>query len=893
MKKLLTAFFVLLAFISKAQQITYAPMSQAGYVFKYQKSDSGNAMPFRNLSIGRGTNRPGPVVINIADTGFYYYNGVQFIRLDGKVDSVTSSGNNVCQWKAGVPTCYLINGGGSTFTGVDSLTYIGNSLCWWKQGIPTCYSMIPGIDSITLHDSTLCQWKGGISTCYTIHGNILGSFVDSVTVIGTQLCQWKAGVSTCYTINTTSPGGVDSLTVTDTTFCEWIGGVSTCFNRLDTVDVLDDLYVIDRDANNRQAIGHYHADGLVGGGIVTKHSCWSVDITSTEFYKNFKHYTVAQDTALVVDTSDVTFDRQDLVVVDTLGNYIIIKGTPSVTPVTPQYNLGSEVVLATIYIPANSSCLGIITKMIYNENVGTGGGEFQTGSTGTITVNFNNTDNPYNGAKAAYVSKYADGGTMTFTDNVTDSVITGMVLKAAVYLNQSIFSFSNWFQLQFFNAGVAVSDRLSLNTGYGLNPGLVNQYQIVTIPLSVFNFSGGKYFDEIKISMAGVDTSGAGGFYLDWLQLQYGLQPINKSFVDSTKIISGIEYYYKNGIAYPAGSVGGSGGIASIFNIGSGFRLVVPTDSVKTLFNGYAIGIDSSSNTHGITFKLDTTLALTKLGAAAIYLQNITGLVTQGSNVTVTGSGTAVSPYVINSSAPGTGTVTSISQGYGIVNTPNPIVSTGTVAADSATLSLTYLRRKDSTLYTTIYQNSLKLNITDTTNKWVNNVTKNSTFDSIYVYKGTTHTALKDSVGNNSLPNFVDTLYRTAGKDSIQFTIKGRYHAIKDSSGGSGGLSLTRQVITSGTTATVTGGNYVVTFDPSATIATFTLTMPASPSDLQTVEIGFGGTLTSGAVVTSLTISPNSGQTIQDNTPPGSATADNTLYYRYYTSKTAWQRIKL
>lgn len=44
--------------------------------------------------------------------------------------------------------------------------------------------------------------------------------------------------------------------------------------------------------------------------------------------------------------------------------------------------------------------------------------------------------------------------------------------------------------------------------------------------------------------------------------------------------------------------------------------------------------------------------------------------------------------------------------------------------------------------------------------------------------------AFKDSIGSGSGSNKVDTIYRTAGKDSIQFTIDGRYHAIKDSAGG-------------------------------------------------------------------------------------------------------------
>jgi hypothetical protein len=103
---------------------------------------------------------------------------------------------------------------------------------------------------------------------------------------------------------------------------------------------------------------------------------------------------------------------------------------------------------------------------------------------------------------------------------------------------------------------------------------------------------------------------------------------------------------------------------------------------------------------------------------------------------------------------------------------------------------------------------------------------------------------------------------------------------------------LTRQIITSGSSGTVTGGNYIVTIDPASTLAAYTLTLPASPNDLDIVEVDFGGTVTSGTIVTALTISANTGQTILDNTPPVNATADNTLFYRYRSANTTWYRFK-
>ena len=105
-----------------------------------------------------------------------------------------------------------------------------------------------------------------------------------------------------------------------------------------------------------------------------------------------------------------------------------------------------------------------------------------------------------------------------------------------------------------------------------------------------------------------------------------------------------------------------------------------------------------------------------------------------------------------------------------------------------------------------------------------------------------------------------------------------------------GGSSFTRQVITSGTSAVVTGGNYFVTFDFASTAPTFTLTLPASPTDQQEVKIDAGGTLTSGTEVTTLTISPNSGQTIIQAVTPTTITVGEYISYVYRSATSQWYR---
>lgn len=102
----------------------------------------------------------------------------------------------------------------NTYYGIDSITYSGNNICQWQSGVAICYNIIgqgtpaAGIDSVHVYGNSFCQFKNGDSTCYTIVGNVLQSTIDSVTVVGSDICSWLNGAATCYTISTNNPAQV-------------------------------------------------------------------------------------------------------------------------------------------------------------------------------------------------------------------------------------------------------------------------------------------------------------------------------------------------------------------------------------------------------------------------------------------------------------------------------------------------------------------------------------------------------------------------------------------------------------------------------------------------------------------------------------------------------------
>jgi hypothetical protein len=100
------------------------------------------------------------------------------------------------------------------------------------------------------------------------------------------------------------------------------------------------------------------------------------------------------------------------------------------------------------------------------------------------------------------------------------------------------------------------------------------------------------------------------------------------------------------------------------------------------------------------------------------------------------------------------------------------------------------------------------------------------------------------------------------------------------------------QIVTSGTTATVSNGVGTFFLDLASLAATFALTMPSAPNDQDIVAILPGGTITTGTVVTLFTLSPNGGQTVVGSALTSTALAVGTIpTYQWRNATSQWYRL--
>ncbi len=187
MRKLLTILLCLACFFVKGQSITYTPMSAGGYTFRYLKADSGFAVPFRNLSTGRGVVRAGSIVVNTADNIFYGFDGTAWLPLGGGgaagtyVDSLSIVGNNLFYWEAGLGTGIQINKLDSVVqkAGTDSIyTYIGGVGTFVYRNIGAS----GGVSEVTSTTSDITITNGTTTPALTLDTNKHHSYAYLQTV---------------------------------------------------------------------------------------------------------------------------------------------------------------------------------------------------------------------------------------------------------------------------------------------------------------------------------------------------------------------------------------------------------------------------------------------------------------------------------------------------------------------------------------------------------------------------------------------------------------------------------------------------------------------------------------------------------------------------------------
>lgn len=152
----------------------------------------------------------------------------------------------------------------------------------------------------------------------------------------------------------------------------------------------------------------------------------------------------------------------------------------------------------------------------------------------------------------------------------------------------------------------------------------------------------------------------------------------------------------------------------------------------------------------------------------------------------------------------------------------------------------------------------------------------------ILIQNDTTLTSINSGLYINELP------YNSSTTNMVGMgwnTVTGRVYSVPLGSGGGGGgggIGLDSvQAVTSGTTVTQTSGFNIIQVNPSSPLASLAITTATTWHTSNYLLIVFGGTITSGAVVNSLSTIAGSGLIfIQSITPTGTFNAGDHILYK-------------
>jgi hypothetical protein len=269
------------------------------------------------------------------------------------------------------------------------------------------------------------------------------------------------------------------------------------------------------------------ADGLLIGGVVTWTGTGLVfGVTPATYIIDGSNYT-SPASSITLDAADGTFGRYDAIIVNSSGAVSKITGTAAASPVFPQIDPATQLLLTYIFVDAGATTPTQISDVVvYDENI-----EWTTSTTGGVTADFANTTFANHGTKSI-AATWAGSSGLLFTNG--SSLIGSNFSTVSFYIRLTATMANNVnVALQFYNGSTAVSNGLNcsfskLTTG---------SWQLISFNVSQFTFSGA--FNRIKITLTGTNASTV---YFDWLRLQsnatqqptQGLTNAYSKFTDGT-----------------------------------------------------------------------------------------------------------------------------------------------------------------------------------------------------------------------------------------------------------------------------------------------------------------------------------------------------------------------
>jgi hypothetical protein len=264
------------------------------------------------------------------------------------------------------------------------------------------------------------------------------------------------------------------------------------------------------------ATGQSVQDGLISGGVVT----WSgtglvFDVTAAAYVLGGAQYSTTT-TQVTLDPADASYGRWDAIVVTNSGTVSKISGTPASSPVLPQTDPASQLLLTYVFIDAGATTpTQISNEVVYDENI-----EWSHSTSGSVTANFASTAFAEQGTKSIQTT-WTSASNLIFTNGSVLSAGNYTTISFYVRLSGALANNTN-VSLQFYNSTNAVSNSVTAS----ISKSTTSAWQLVSFNVSQFSFTSTQ-FNSVRLILTGstVGTLGTSTVYFDNIRLQAGITP--------------------------------------------------------------------------------------------------------------------------------------------------------------------------------------------------------------------------------------------------------------------------------------------------------------------------------------------------------------------------------
>jgi hypothetical protein len=253
-------------------------------------------------------------------------------------------------------------------------------------------------------------------------------------------------------------------------------------------------------------------NGLVSGGQPVWESGFTYRVTAATYYINGTLYSSTEQ-SITLTAADVTFDRIDVIALDTSGTLVKITGTAAAAPSEPDIDPATQLELTFVTVAVSASAPATAA----NESIYLEDAQWTTAVTGAH-ITKNSTNNPRTGTKCIEATSAVTG----------DSILLnkGSTVSPASYSNLVLFirnKTASWgttrLRFHFQNAsGARIGNIVNLANGtLGFSTSNTSSYQAISIPLTSFAIPATSLIQKLNIAVVGATAI---GWYIDDVVLQ-------------------------------------------------------------------------------------------------------------------------------------------------------------------------------------------------------------------------------------------------------------------------------------------------------------------------------------------------------------------------------------